>query len=78
MACIVDGGTVEQNQVLVAVAAAHLIAARAFTLALHARQQLDALDDVLLTKQSWDTGQCGYLNLLDTYLHLVDTLLCRT
>ena len=77
MTGIIDRGTVEQYQVLRRLAAAHLVASGGFVLTLHAGQQLQTLDDVLLAKQRRHLGQRGHVDLLDTYLHLVHALLCR-
>ena len=77
MAGVVDGGPVEQDEVLRSLAAPHLIAARRLALALHARQQLEALDDIFLAEQDRHLGQRRYLYLLHTHLHLVHPLTCR-
>ena len=78
MTGVVDSSTIEQYQILGRRTATHLITTGTVALALHARQQLDALNDILLAKQCRHTSQSGYLKLLDAYLHLVDTLLGRT
>ena len=51
MASIIDRSSVEQDKVLSRLAATYLIATRGLVLALHARQQLNALDDVFLAKE---------------------------
>ena len=64
VAGVVDGGLVKEDKVLVGAAAAHVEAGIAFAARLHARQQLDGLDDVGLTHKR---GQ--RLDGLDAHFH---------
>ena len=48
---VVEGDAVEQQEVLLRSAAAHIDAAEAFGAALHARHELDGLEHVVLTEE---------------------------
>ena len=77
MTGIIDRSTVQQYQVLSRLAATHLVAARGLILALDSRQQLDALENILLAKERRHLGQRSHLYLLHPDLYLLDALLGR-
>ena len=75
VAHVVNGGAVEQNLVLCRCAASHLIAAQAVALHLHARQELQTLDDIALAQHGRQLAHRLHVHLLHTYLQVVDTTL---